>query len=262
MLAMHLSAKLTGLRHGISRERKKRRKPTISQKQIIIDKQHRLQSRIDNFHQRVYSVVGDIDWNSKKNLAFQADDESEEETGGSFEEDNSEDWVMDDEPDMHWMPSTFGRDFCFKNGWGQFVDQEIQLRVVQAEDSLDELRLAIGLKSLLYRTRIRHSKTQSTKTRSYAELRQVNSKIKEHARRYRCARAALLSLGAPMDTLAKFKELLNTDLRVNTDVVEENRIGQRSDTLPWFWRISTEDVENPFMNESKGCIFMLFNTLI
>jgi hypothetical protein len=185
-------------------------------------------------------------------MDLQADDQSEEETCNSSEEDDSEEWGADDKPGMHWLPSAFGRDFCFKNGWEQLVDQEIQLRIVQAEESLDELRLAIGLKSLLYRTRIRNSKTQSSKTRSYKELLQVNSKIDDYAGRYRCARAALISLGAPTDAIGKFKELLKTDLQVNTDVVEENRVGQRNDTLSWLWRISVEGAaESPLMNESK-----------
>jgi hypothetical protein len=46
------------------------------------------------------------------------------------------------------------------------------------------------------------------------------------------------------------------------DVVEENRIGQRSDMLAWFWRTGdpNQDQENNWMNECKqcpgGCIFL------
>ena len=94
---------------------------------------------------------------------------------------------------------------------------------------------------------------QASKTRSPAELLQVNDKIMDHAGRYWCARSALLSLGAPADMLEKFQALQDTDLRVNTDVAEENRIGQRNDSLPWFWRIGMgENAENPWMSESES----------
>jgi hypothetical protein len=148
------------------------------------------------------------------------------------------------------MPSTFGRDFCLKNGWGQIVEQEIQLRTAQADESLDALRLAIGHKSLLYKIRIRKFKTQSSKTRSQSELLQISAKIKELAGRYRRARTALLGLGASANILAKFQALLDSDLKVNTDVVEENRVGQRNDKLPWIWRTGGGNARS-WMNESE-----------
>ena len=180
-----------------------------------------------------------------------------EETQDDPQHGDVEDLDMDEQNCIQtrlWMPSTFGHDFCLKNGWEKFVDQEIQLRVVQAEESLEGLRLAIGHKSLLYKIRIRKSKTQASKTRSRSELLQVNDKIKEYTGRYKCARSALISLGAPANVLETFQVLQDTDLKVNTDVAEENRTGQRNDALPWFWRIGTGgNAGNPLMNESEFC---------
>jgi hypothetical protein len=205
-------------------------------------------------------MLGDFEWDGQSQVEPQADNDPGEEIPDDFQDSDSADSDvedMDDEkcmPSTLWIPSTFGRDFCFKNGWGKIVDQEIQLRMAQAEESLEELRLAIGHKSLLYKICIRKSKTQASQTRSRAQLIQVNDRIKECAGRYRCARSALLSLGAPADTLDKFQALCDLDLKVNTDVAEENRIGQRNDTLPWFWRIGRgESTKNPWMNESM-CI--------
>jgi hypothetical protein len=173
---------------------------------------------------------------------------------GIDEGDHFEDLVGNSMQARLLMPSTFGQDFCLKNGWGKIVEQEIQLRTAQAGESLDALRLAIGHKSLLYKLCIRKSKTQSSKTRSQAELLQISSKIKELAGRYQRARAALSDLGAPADTLAKFQALSDSDLKVNTDVIEENRVGQRNDKLPWIWRTGGGN-ESPWMNESEICSF-------
>ena len=198
------------------------------------------------------TILGDFKWDDDKR-DMQNDEDEDEILDDSQEDDD--DTYMDDEnctKTTLWMPSTFGRDFCFKNGWGKIVDQEIQLRIAQAEESLEELRLAIGHKSLLYKTCIRKSKTQSTKLRSHTQLDKINVKIKECASGYRCARSALLSLGASADILKKFQALQDKDLKVNTDVAEENRTGQQNDILPWFWRIeSGESTDNPWMNESK-----------
>jgi len=224
----------------------------------MIDQQNALQSKIEDFNQWVYAVLGEFEWDDQESIP---EDNEGKETQDDYQDSDVDDLDVDDFgvdnqkciQTRLWMPSTFGHDFCLKNGWGNIMDQEIQLRIVQAEESLEGLRLAIGHKSLLYKIRIRKSKTQASKTRSHAELLQVNDKIKDHAGRYRCARSALLSLGAPANMLEKFQALQDTDLRVNTDVAEENRIGQQNDSLPWFWRIGMgENAENPWMSESES----------
>lgn len=228
----------------------------MSRQQSTIDRGNRLESKVEEFNKRVSAVLGDFEWDDQEHVATQHN-EDEEETleDNDMDETDVEEEVAEQENCIGttlWMPSTFGREFCFKNGWEKIVDQEMQLRIAQAEESLEELRLAIGHKSLVYKISVRKSKTQAKKNRSRTELLQVNDKIKDCAWRYRRARSALLSLGASTDTLDKFQPLRETDLKVNTDVAEENRIGQRNDTLAWFWRIGGGDSsDNPWMNESE-----------
>jgi hypothetical protein len=62
----------------------------------------------------------------------------------------------------------------------------------------------------------------------------MESRVQQAAREYNRARAALQRLDAAD---SKFKEITKADLKMPSDVVEENRIGQRSDTLAWFWRL-------------------------
>jgi hypothetical protein len=202
-------------------------------------------------------ILGDFEWDNLTKLDDQAYGSHESNTDDDDEESASDDQEVNEEEvnseTTVWMPSTFGHDVCIRNGWQDIAKQEVQLRIAQADDSLEELRLAIGHKTLLYKTHIRNSKTQSSKTRSRAELLQINQKIQEWAWRYRRARAALLNLSAPTEILNRFQVLLDVDLKVNTDVVEESRVGQRNDTISWFWRIGGGDdlKSNPWINECK-----------
>ena len=59
-----------------------------------------------------------------------------------------------------------------------------------------------------------------------------------------------------MKILEKFKEIENKDLVVAPDMVKENRVGQKSDTMPWFWRLGPEsqsDTENAGWMEECEC---------
>ena len=75
------------------------------------------------------------------------------------------------------------------------------------------------------------------KTRAWDDIKVANLKVIKHVRAYRCARRALEHLGADNATLARFQKLQTKHLKISADITEENRVGQRSDTLPWFWRL-------------------------
>ena len=54
-------------------------------------------------------------------------------------------------------------------------------------------------------------------------------------------------------TLAHFQDLQSKHLKISADITEENRVGQRSDTLPWFWRLDDQntDQHDSWMEECK-----------
>ena len=43
--------------------------------------------------------------------------------------------------------------------------------------------------------------------------------------------------------LERFKEIKKSDLKMSGDIVEENRVGQRSSILPLFWRLDRKAKE-------------------
>jgi hypothetical protein len=53
---------------------------------------------------------------------------------------------------------------------------------------------------------------------------------------YLHARSALRRLPVDQDYLDTLKDITEADMKMSGDVTEENRFGQRSDTLAWFWR--------------------------
>jgi hypothetical protein len=60
----------------------------------------------------------------------------------------------------------------------------------------------------------------------------------------------LQRLPAEPEYLETLHDITDIDLKVTGDLTDENRFGQRLDTLPWFWRIGDVVVsEGPQMQE-------------
>jgi hypothetical protein len=67
---------------------------------------------------------------------------------------------------------------------------------------------------------------------------------------YRHARSALQHLEADPEYLQTLLPITDEDLKVAGDLTNERRFGQRSDTLPWFWRIGDAvEMNGPRMEE-------------
>ena len=47
----------------------------------------------------------------------------------------------------------------------------------------------------------------------------------------------MVNLGASDSILKKYQVLSHEDLVLLWDMTEENRVGQGSEVLPWFWRV-------------------------
>jgi hypothetical protein len=61
-------------------------------------------------------------------------------------------------------------------------------------------------------------------------------------------------LEASQDILQKFQLIKPDELGVSKDITEENRFGQGSDILPWFWRIGASQLGPPVVwNEECKC---------
>jgi hypothetical protein len=89
----------------------------------------------------------------------------------------------------------------------------------------------------LLRTSVRGAKGQKGKTRAWNEVDRISETIMKDVSLYHRAREALVGLQAEENVLRKYRPILSEDLKMSGDVVEENRVGQRNDSLAWFWRL-------------------------
>jgi hypothetical protein len=80
---------------------------------------------------------------------------------------------------------------------------------------------------------------------------------RQHKQAYDRARNALMRLDIDGDYLSTLHAITPEDMKMSGDVTEENRMGQRSSTLAWFWRLggdsAVDEIEiNPRMKECES----------
>jgi hypothetical protein len=87
----------------------------------------------------------------------------------------------------------------------------------------------------------------------------------KHVASYQWAQRALGQLGADEEILERYQDIKKDDLKISSDMVEENRIGQWNHTLTWFWRLGPQtDAEgDSWMQECMWTLLLKFRlTLI
>ena len=127
---------------------------------------------------------------------------------------------------------------------------EFELRKGQVTDALEGLRLALGEKSLRFRTEVRNANSQRTTHRAWDNVHKFDVDARKYRSTYRQARNALQRLSTDPAYLATLHDITDNDLKVAGDLTDERRFGQRSDTLPWFWRFGDAgDSGGPRMQE-------------
>jgi hypothetical protein len=151
------------------------------------------------------------------------------------------------------LPSYLGPDHISNPIIAALAKEERSLRKSQALEALHQLRISLGLKSAMFRKSIALAKSQKTKTRAWRSFLTVQAAVNLHSQEYRTAQHALLQLNTSPTVLAQFPELRKEDLKMSRDVVEENRIGQRSEHVSWIWRLDGRmiDKKSALLTESK-----------
>ena len=192
---------------------------------------------------------------------FSAIEEDLEKQGCDSDSDQSEYEVPEDqgvppEKKIIGLPSNSDLDVLRENGSGFVLELEADLRMGDMNDTLEKLRVVLGTRSVLMKKTLRGTQGGSGKTRAWAEINKYTRERNLLVRYYLRSRQALQKLGTHPEPLeSTYKPIKAIDLKVTEDIVEENRIVQHSDKLPWFWRLDkTELMEDS--NVMQECRFM------
>lgn len=229
------------------------RRQSAAKKAELLERRRRLLLRITSFERR-----GNAFLNLDDEVRWLAEDErgGDENDEGDYSDDSDAEDVPEDVPETKALalPSSLAPGEIGRLGLNDLAGQEAALRQGQINDALEGLRMALGEKSLLYRTEVRNSKSQRTSLRSWQNVNKQDLLARQHKRAYDRARNALTRLDIDRDYLSTLHDITPEDMKMSGDVTEENRMGQRSSVLAWFWRLDSdvamEEVEmNPRMKE-------------
>ena len=239
-----------------------KRNPSATEKAELLERRRRLMLRITSFD-RKGSTFLNLDENV--NWIDDVDGEAEDDDDGPYSEDSETEEVPEKMPETKSLalPSSLAPGEIDRLGIVDLARREAALRRGQINDALEGLRMALGEKSLLYRTDVRNNKSQRTSLRAWKNVNKQDAIARQHKRAYDRARKALIRLDIDREYLSTLFDITPEDMKMSGDVTEENRMGQRSSTLAWFWRLGSdsamEEVEiNPRMKECEcDCVKMM-----
>ncbi|KAJ7637930.1 hypothetical protein DFH06DRAFT_1002060 [Mycena polygramma] len=223
------------------------KRPTTAQKRDLIAKQDSLQKRQAKFEKSMLSFIrkhrlnrghydtGSEDDDANKSTMVELSDSDSEEDG--WEEDNMEEadasTTVQVEKMQLSLPSNLTRVHLSDTLRTTLQRQEATMREGQINDSLRKLRLALGSKAWMLRNNVRDASGGKARTRAWDGVKAKGLEVRRHVQVYSQAAAALHRMGMG----AQWKPITKQDLAMPGDIVEANRTGQRSSTLPWFWRL-------------------------
>ncbi|KAI6150458.1 hypothetical protein BKA82DRAFT_4328556 [Pisolithus tinctorius] len=110
------------------------------------------------------------------------------------------------------LPSNVGMAAFHSCNSGRLRDMELRLRIGQANDALNGLRLALVDKAVVFRNVVRHAKSYSMKTRAWDAIHTINRAVRKQAAIYKQCRKAMVALGASAETLTRYQQLETSDL--------------------------------------------------
>ena len=239
--------------------------PSFEDQMKIQDRREALLVKVDAFHQRGLRFIQP----DCTPLPHSSLGKAPEDIGPNLEESDEETFFLDAESEWEeegdvevpvervaiWLPSSFSKSDRIQMGLEQVAKVEAELREGQVNDALEALRAGLAEKSLRFRTEVKPAKSQKTMTRAWDSIHKADKQIRGAVQCYRLARTALVTLEVSSELLGQYKEIHKEDLKMSRDVVEENRVGQRSSELPWFWRLDRkwDKDRGEFLKECKCC---------
>ncbi|KAI5990270.1 hypothetical protein EDC04DRAFT_2912013 [Pisolithus marmoratus] len=202
-------------------------------------KRQRLSARIETFHSNGQAFFKTLEIDGafipQDDPAFCGKEDDDDEDW-EFWHDDEGNWEAPEEDSEElaselmsiWMPSSIGAAKLMELGLHGLLKEERELRIGQANDCLDQLRTDLGNKAM-------------EGTRSKKEIQKVVARVNKHVRSYQRARQAILQLDPDVNIKERYQEIQPEDLAVSKEVTEENRFGQGTSKLAWFWMMDGDE---------------------
>ena len=233
-------------------------RPTTSQKNEVADKRALLLKRIASHHEKLEQFLP-----STPSTMQQAEVINDGEDDILEEDEEDEESVLNQllapERIRIKMPSTLGS--TLKLDPNNLCAQEEELRVSQAEQALAALRLSMGEAAVHYRLQGRSAQRgKNTKTRSWEQAKKALREVHKHWRIYNRSRTALIHLPKSGTWKTKYKIITKDHLKISPDIDHENRVGQRSSQLAWFWLVpdALGEVHDDISEWHEECKWIIF----
>lgn len=227
---------------------------STAQKTDLLKQRQCLEARITAFEQHMCVLLNlseDTQWLAKTGRFHTAKESADELSDADST--HLPEMAMMPELDMLLLPSSLAPREINRNALELIVVVEAELRRGQIHDALHRLQLALGEKSLCFWAEVHNANSQQTSQHAWANVHKYDAEARKHRKMYNHARATLTHLNLFPDFLVTLQDITKADMKMSGDVTEENRYGQHSDTLAWFWRLddglSSEDNLNPHMRE-------------
>ena len=228
---------------------------SVAQKNEILDRRRKLEARISNYENRI-SVIMKLDDDTQWSEHIPDVGPESEEVSEDILELHPEGWFTP-ERERITLPSSLAPGEIDRLSMNTLAMVEAELRKAQVTDALEGLRLVLGEKSLCFRTEVRNADSQRTTNRAWDNVHKLDAEARRCRSTYRNARNALQRLSVDPEYLATLCDITDNDLKVAGDLTDPGRFGQRSETLPWFWRIGEviNDSNGPGIQE---CMYFAF----
>jgi hypothetical protein len=224
---------------------------SVSQRNELLDRRRKLEARITAYEHRMSVIIKPDDdtlWSAQDGQIAEFDSEVSDDVLQL----HPDGWFTP-ERDRITLPSALGPGEIDRLSLQSIATIEAELRKGQVADALEGLRLSLGEKSLCFRTEVRNANSQRTTNRAWDNVHKLDAEARKCRATYRHARSALQRLGTDPDYLATLRNITDDDLKVAGDLTDERRFGQRSDALPWFWRVG--DVDNSSGPRMQECAY-------
>jgi hypothetical protein len=224
---------------------------SVAQKNELLDRRRKLEARISNYEHRI-SVIMKVDDDTQWSEQIPDMDPESEEVSEDMLELYPDGWFTP-ERERITLPSSLAPGEIERLSLESLATMEAELRKAQVTDALEGLRLALGEKSLCFRTQVRNADSQRTTNRAWDNVHKLDAEARRCRSTYRQARSALQHLSVDSEYLDTLHDITDNDLTVAGDLTDERRFGQRSDRLPWFWRIgeTVDESSGPRMQECR-----------